>query len=127
MPDNPSPYGMATKEDEDRLAHALISRGLVTKEEAQECAAGNERGIEAFLKRLVKAGFLTRNQARRVAKELPLLSGEQIPGYELLEKIGQGAMGAVYKARQTSMNRLVAVKTLHPRLARDPEYIKRFM
>src|SRR5262245_31752119 len=117
MQDNPSPKGIATKADEDRLAHALISRGLVTKEEVQECAAGDGRGIEAFLKRLVKAGFMTRNQARRAAKELPLLLGEQIPGYELLEKIGQGAMGAVYRARQASMNRLVATKLLDPRLA----------
>jgi serine/threonine-protein kinase len=128
MADQPILEGVATKADEDRLAHALVSRGLVTREEVQECLGGQAGpGVVAFLKRLVKAGYLTRNQAQRAAHEMTLLLGEQIPGYELLEKLGQGAMGTVYKARQTSMNRLVAVKTLHPRLAGDPEYIKRFM
>src|SRR6266851_4824943 len=114
MPDIQPVDGIASKADEDRLAHALISRGLVTREEVQECLTGEETGsVEAFLKRLVKAGSLTRNQARRAAKELTLLLCEQVPGYEMLEKIGQGSMGTVYKARQTSMNRRVAVKLLN--------------
>jgi serine/threonine-protein kinase len=118
--------GVASKADEERLAHALISRGLLTREEVQEClAAGNTDGAEAFLKRLVKSGFLTLNQARRAHQELPMLLGEQIPGYVLLEKLGQGAMGTVYKARQTSMNRLVAIKLLNPRLAANPEFMAR--
>jgi serine/threonine-protein kinase len=50
---------------------------------------------------------------------------QQIPGYELLEKLGQGSMGTVFKARQLSMNRLVAIKTLHPRLAANAELLKR--
>src|SRR5262249_4341525 len=81
---------------------------------------------DALLARLVKAGFLTANQARRAAQELPLLLGQQIPGYQLMEKLGQGSMGTVYKARQLSMNRLVAVKVLQPRLAANPEYLQRF-
>ena len=46
--------------------------------------------------------------------------------FEIIERIGQGAVGAVFKARQLSMDRLVAVKVLKPRLAEDPGYVERF-
>jgi serine/threonine-protein kinase len=114
--------------EEDRLAHALVSRGLLTREEALQCrgAGDNGCGAEALLGRLVKAGFLTSNQARRASQELEQLLNQQIPGYELLQKLGQGTMGTVYKARQLSMNRLVAVKILMPRLAANADFLARF-
>ncbi|HEY7426308.1 MAG TPA: serine/threonine-protein kinase [Gemmataceae bacterium] len=116
-----------TRLDEERLAHALISRGLLSRDDLQNCrpGSGDEAGAEAFLSRLVAAGLLTAHQAKRAAKELETLLGQQIPGYQLLEKLGQGSMGTVYKARQMSMNRLVAVKVLHPRLAANPEFLPR--
>jgi serine/threonine-protein kinase len=118
----------ALNPEEERLAHALVSRGLVTREEVQQCRAQtvSQSGPEVLLSRLVNAGFLTLNQAKRARHELAALLGQQIPGYQLMEKLGQGSMGVVYKARQLSMNRLVAVKVLHPRFASNPEFLRRF-
>jgi len=49
-----------------------------------------------------------------------------IGGFELVSKLGQGGMGAVFQARQVSMDRLVALKLLPPALARDGNFIERF-
>lgn len=47
-------------------------------------------------------------------------------GYVLGELLGRGGMGAVYTARQPSLDRTVAVKLLHPELATDPSIVDRF-
>src|SRR5450631_2431806 len=46
--------------------------------------------------------------------------------YQILEKIGTGGMGSVYKASQPSMNRMVAIKILHPKLANRKDLTSRF-
>ncbi len=119
----------AARLEEERLAHALISRGLLTREEANACRAGPdaECGAEAMLRRLAAAGHLTLAQARRATQELEALLDQQIPGYQLLEKLGQGSMGTVYKARQLSMNRQVAVKVLNPKRASEPKFMERLV
>jgi WD40 repeat protein/tRNA A-37 threonylcarbamoyl transferase component Bud32 len=48
------------------------------------------------------------------------------PRYHLLEPLGSGGMGTVYKARHLLMDRLVALKVVHPRLLRDPRAVERF-
>jgi len=57
-----------------------------------------------------------------MAKSLPALGG-----YDVVAHIGEGAMGQVFKARQRSMDRLVALKVLPLRLAKEPLFIERFL
>jgi serine/threonine protein kinase len=52
--------------------------------------------------------------------------GQKILYYQLIEKIGAGGMGEIYKAQDTRLNRMVAVKVLSPGLSTDPERRRRF-
>jgi len=54
------------------------------------------------------------------------LSGRRLGGFELVEPLGAGAFGTVWRARQLRLERDVAVKVLDPSLARDPNAARRF-
>ncbi len=49
-----------------------------------------------------------------------------LPGYELLKKVGEGAMSTVWTARQLSLDRIVAIKILSQQLTRDADAVQRF-
>lgn len=55
------------------------------------------------------------------------LCGTKIGDYQILERIGAGAMGVVYKAEQIRLQRVVAIKMLNPTLCGDDFYVKRFI
>jgi len=54
------------------------------------------------------------------------MSQIQITGFEMIEKLGQGGMATVWKARQLSLDRIVAIKVLSSRLSLDPDDVQRF-
>jgi len=57
----------------------------------------------------------------------PFIGRDILQGqFQILQKIGSGGMGSVYKALQPAMNRMVAVKILHPKLANRKDLVSRF-
>src|SRR5258705_3725467 len=57
---------------------------------------------------------------------MPLSPGTRLGPYEIVAPIGSGGMGEVYRARDTKLNRDVAIKVLPDLFASDPERLARF-
>jgi serine/threonine-protein kinase len=72
---------------------------------------------------MINLGYITKTQAERLRQTIKESKAavHQIPGYQILGKLGAGAMAIVYKARQLSLNRTVAIKVLPKRFSENPE------
>lgn len=109
-----------------------LEQGFCTEQELAHCKkllkdhpADSPTTLEQLL---VSNRFITPNQAKRL-KELSKESkdaAERIPGYKFMGKLGAGAMAIVYKAKQLSLDRIVAIKILPHRFSENPDYVQRF-
>ncbi len=124
---------MTTETNYDTVfGRMVVDRGLCTDEElrrSQEELKERRRIKPVILKDLmVEMGFITSGQAERLRESLTesKAAAKKIPGYKILGKLGAGAMAVVYKAKQLSLNRTVAIKVLPKRFSENPEYVERF-
>ena len=112
------------------VGKVVVDTGLATRtdvdlcrEQQKQSSDPNQRSLGDLL---VENGYITVHQAKRIRKQLEERKSSQIPGYTLLGKLGKGAMATVYKARQLSLDRIVAVKVLPRRMSDNAEFVDRF-
>jgi serine/threonine protein kinase len=106
------------------FARKLIEIGLIDAVELGRIAVHSARGVLELSRALVKAGKLTPYQAAAVYQKKS--RGLLIGNYLILDKLGQGGMGKVFKARHRKHGRLGALKILPPSFARDRDAVTRF-
>ncbi|MHC4229850.1 MAG: protein kinase domain-containing protein [Planctomycetota bacterium] len=99
---------------------------LTSRDTRDDMVVGFESGADDYLVKPVDLAILRSRltAAARIVKAVP--PPRQIPGYQLLGRLGAGAMATVYKARQLSLDRLVAVKILPKKFSKNPEFVERF-
>jgi len=107
-----------------------IELGYITAAQLEEAVKVQAASLQAGFRRhlgeiLIKKGYLTEEQIRRILKSQTV--SRKIGEYELISKLGAGAMGSVYKARQLTMEREIALKILSPERAKNQEFRDRFV
>src|SRR5205085_3246408 len=104
--------------DRDTFLLHLRQSGLLSLPQLQEATNrfGRNGSAAELARALVRRGWLTRFQARMLLGGRT--SGFFLGPYRILELVGKGGMGRVYKALHQTMNRTVALKILAPNLVK---------
>ena len=127
-PNNPPPPPAANMASFGKIA---ISLGFITQEQLDEAVRVQAAAAKAGLRKrlgeiLIKKGYLTTEQFQQVLKG-QTVNRKRIGQYELISKLGEGGMGSVFKAKQTYMERIIALKILSPKMAKNKDFVRRFV
>ncbi|MFW6132718.1 MAG: serine/threonine-protein kinase [Planctomycetota bacterium] len=120
--------GKTTDSLDTELGRLVVERNLATREEVDQAAARcrEDASHRTLSGALVEQGSVTQRQIERLKETIAASRSQQIPGYQILSKLGAGAMATVFKARQVSLDRIVAIKVLPRKLSENPDYVERF-
>lgn len=113
----------------EQFIERLTTCGLLEAADVQTVITGlpadkRPRTAEDLARELFRQGKLTKFQAQAVYQGKT--RGLVVGNYVVLDKIGQGGMGAVFKAQHRKMKRLVAIKMLPLSATKSPDAVKRF-
>jgi formylglycine-generating enzyme required for sulfatase activity/serine/threonine protein kinase len=109
----------------EKFAASLAECGVLSEAELSAfCGQHSPADSEQLARALVKQKLLTAYQAQQAyaGKSRALVLGN----YVILDKLGQGGMGMVLKARHRRMDRIVALKVLSPTVIKTPDLLSRF-
>lgn len=117
------------KADVEQAVNELIRLGIVQKDEIASAfekypESGSLEDRDALGDFLEQIGLLTAYQARLLRDKLT--EDLVMDNYLILDRLGEGGMGKVFRARHKRMRRLAAIKILNPEIQDNPDYLQRF-
>src|SRR6266566_4967718 len=113
-------------DDRDRYLSEACGGDSALRREVEALLASHDEATSFFERPLPAGAVLAQVRAAR-DNGRPLDSGARLGSYEILERIGAGGMGEVYRARDVRLHRDVALKILPPALLADPGRRDRFI
>ena len=113
-----------------QVFQAALERSLETRPKFLDETCGDDAALRAEVESLLRAHEQAGSFAEQPAVDelagRPLQRGERLGSYEIVALLGIGGMGEVYQARDTRLDRTVAIKVLRAHLASDPTQRARF-
>lgn len=105
-----------------------VGKGLIDAELAQSVFRDAQESGRPVADLLIERQVLTAYNVDLVNKDVAKASGPKIiGGFQIINKLGQGGMGAVYRATQLSIGREVALKVMAPDVAKTKGFTERFL
>ncbi|RME81718.1 MAG: serine/threonine protein kinase [Planctomycetota bacterium] len=120
---------------DSQFGRIAVEHNFISRRQLEDCFQIRDKlvslGIQAKTldQIMLEKGLIDpeeRDEILKIMEENGEKTNIQIPGYEVLEQIGVGGMGTVFKAKQVRMDRIVALKVLSFHLSQDQNYVEKF-